>query len=382
MKKLGIIGTGYMAKIIGLRAKELNIESHCFSIDDNSVAEKVCDFFHHINILDVDNLAKKCAEIGINGVVATTELTIFPAAYVANCLGLNGNDVKISIDITDKATIREKIKKTDGILQPDYWVCKDNTVPTKIKYPVIVKPIAAGGKRGVSVVYSESNIKDALKEAMSFSKVEGAIIEEYLSEGKEYSVESLSYHGNHHIIQVTEKISSGPPHCVELGHHQPAPLSLEIRSKVEHAVTSALTAAGITNGPCHTEIKIIDNKVYLIEINGRPGGDHIAYPLTELSTGYPYISGIIKASLDELDEREIRIAKRNYCGVLFVTTQTSFLKPLFDKCDKEPWLYKKNYISDELKPITYNNGFNTNYLIYCCDEKKPDVITKLLEENM
>ena len=381
MKKLGIIGTGYMAKIIGQRARELNIESHCFSIDNNSVAGRVCDFFHYVNILDVDDLAKKCAEIGINGVVATTELTIFPAAYVANYIGLNGNDVKASKEITDKAIVREKIKKADGILQPNYWIFKDNTISTKIKYPVIVKPIAAGGKRGVCVVYSENNMKDALKEAMAVSKVEGAIVEEYLSEGKEYSVESLSYHGNHHIIQITEKISSGPPHCVELGHHQPASLSLEIRSKVEYAVTNALTAVEITNGPCHTEIKIIDNKVYLIEINGRPGGDHIAYPLTELSTGYPYISGIIRASLDELDEREIRIAKRNYCGVLFVTEQTSFLKLLFDKCDKEQWLYKKNFISDELKPITHNDGFNTNYFIYCCDEKKPDVITKLLEEN-
>ena len=115
--------------------------------------------------------------------------------------------------------------------------------------------------------------------------MEGVLIEEFLSGGQEYSVESLSYHGKQYIIQVTQKDSSGPPHCIELGHHQPAKLSKDEKSLVEKAVSEALSAAGITNGPCHTEIKMIDGKIYLIEINGRPGGDHIAYPLTELSTG-------------------------------------------------------------------------------------------------
>lgn len=372
MDKLGIVGTGYMARTIALRAKELGIETHCFSIDDHSVAAEVADYFHHVNIIDVEALASKCSEIGINGVVATTELTIFPAAYVANILGLNGNDVQVSKDITDKTVIREKVKNVEGLNQPEYWICKEAVVPEINKYPVVVKPIAAGGKRGVSVVYSANDMEDALKEAIKVSKVKGALVEEFLSGGMEYSVESLSYHGRQYIIQVTEKISSGPPHCVELGHHQPADLSTEMRAQVEKAVAGVLSAAGIENGPCHTEIKIIDGKIYLIEINGRPGGDHIAYPLTELSTGYPYISGIIMAALDKLDESKIRDFKSNYCGVLFVTKQTAFLKPIFDKCENEPWFYKKNFVSEELKPITHNDGFNTNYFMYCSKLGRPD----------
>ena len=87
--KLAIIGSGYMARIIAERAKELKIESHCFSNDENSVAVNVADFFHNVSILDLDNLLLECEKIGINGVVITTELTILPAAYVAkhmNCL--------------------------------------------------------------------------------------------------------------------------------------------------------------------------------------------------------------------------------------------------------------------------------------------------------
>ena len=372
MDKLAIIGTGYMARIIGERAKELGIETHCFSIDEHSVAGEVCDFFHNVNILDVDVLTEQCRIIGINGVVATTELTIYPAAFVANKLGLNGNPLRVAKEITDKTIIRDKTCSVMGLSQPQFWKCTGTEdIPVIGTFPVIVKPIAAGGKRGISVVNTTHELRKAVAEAAKISKVQGVLIEEFLSGGQEYSVESLSYHGNQHIIQVTQKDSSGPPHCVELGHHQPAVLAETQRQNVEQVVSRCLSAAGIENGPCHTEIKIIEDRIYLIEINGRPGGDHIAYPLTELSTGYPYITGIIMVALNKLDENQFSVLEHNYCGVCFVTTQTARLKPVFDSCERKEWLYKKNKVSDDLKPIIHNDGFNTNYFIYYSKKGKP-----------
>ncbi|HBK02663.1 MAG TPA: hypothetical protein DDY77_06515 [Clostridiales bacterium] len=371
--KLAIIGSGYMARIIAERAKELKIESHCFSNDDNSVAVNVADFFHNVSILDLDNLLLECEKIGINGVVATTELTIFPAAYVAKSMNLPGNNIEVAKYITDKTVVREKVKNIANLFQPAFWKCDGSIVPQVNYFPVIVKPIAAGGKRGLSVVNSVSEMKQAIREAQAVSKVKGALVEEYLAGGQEYSVESLSYEGRHYILQITQKDSSGPPHCVELGHHQPADLSEEMKNMVKEVVKNALIATGITNGPCHTEIKIINGRVYLIEINGRPGGDHIAFPLTELSTGYPYITGIIQAALGKLDETKLLNLEHNYCGVYFVTTQTAYLKKIFDNCDKEPWFYKKKFVSEELHPITHNDGFNTNYFMYFSKFGKPKI---------
>lgn len=374
MDRLAIIGTGYMAGILGERAKKLGIETHCFSIDENSVAAKVCDFFHNVDILDLEKLVDVCKNIKINGVVATTELTILPAAYVAEQLGLNGNRLEVAKNITNKYWVREKIRNIEGLAQPIFNKVSDiSSIPKTIKFPVIVKPIAAGGKRGINVVYECENIKNAVQDAIKISKVNGALIEEFLDGGQEYSVESLSYNGNHYVIQVTEKDSSGAPHCVELGHHQPANLDVQLRSKVEKVICDALKATGIENGPCHTEIKIIDGNIYLIEINGRPGGDHIAFPLTELSTGYPYITGIIMASLGKLNETELQRFEKHYCGVYFVTTQTAELKHVFDTCEKENWFYKKNKVSNELMPITHNDGFNTNYFMYYSNDGRPRI---------
>ena len=184
---------------------------------------------------------------------------------------------------------------------------------------------------------------------------------------------SLSCKGKHYIIQVTEKISSGPPHCVELGHRQPADLSEKIRKDVEQAVSEGLAAIGVDNTTCHTEIKIIDGKIYLIEFNARPGGDHIAWPLTSLSTGFEYIKSAIKVALGEFNGIDIKSLKKNYAGVYFVTKQTEFLKPLFDVCERYDWLYHKNEVSKDLQLLEHNDCYGTNSIMYYSEVKSPNV---------
>lgn len=373
MDKIAIIGSGILAKAIAERARELKIETHCFSWDNQDIACTHVDYFHQLNIFEVDAITKICREAGVNGVIATTELTILPAARIAAILGLNGNPVCVAEEITNKYATRNKVRNARHMKQPEYWEYVSGDIPVIDRYPVIIKPVAAGGKRGIHVVYAKDAIADAVEDALGYSKVRGVLIEEYLAQGREYSVESLSYKGRHYIIQVTQKDSSGPPHCKELGHHQPAQLDIEMRSKIDKAISEMLTAVGIANGPCHTEIKIIGNDIYLIEINGRPGGDHITDPLTELSTGYPFLSAVIWIALNRFEGHEPTELEQNYCGIYFVTEETAYLKPLFDRCEEYPWLYKKNKISDEPSRIVFNDEDNLNYFIYFSKDKKPDI---------
>ena len=58
-----------------------------------------------------------------------------------------------------------------------------------------------------------------------------------------------------------------------------------------------------------------------------------------------------------------------YSGMRYVVQQTAYLKELFDTCDGQPWLYEKNRVTDELIEMTHNDMENTNYFIYCADER-------------
>lgn len=369
--KIAIMGSGILAKVFAERARELGIESHCFSFDSMDLACDVVDYFHEVSIFDTDKIIEICKRDKINGIIATTELTIYPTAVVANAIGALGNKLDVAKNITNKYYIRKKVGSVSGLKQPQFWIYIEGDIPSVERFPVIVKPIAAGGKRGVCVANNYEEMVDAIEKALPFSKVKGVLIEEYLVGGKEYSVESLTYKGKSYIIQVTQKDTSGPPHCNELGHHQPAEISIEMRNKIENVISDTLFLAGIENGPCHTEIKIIDGEVYLIEINGRPGGDHITHPLSELSTGYPTISAIIWAAIGKLEGKEPVNLKAIPSGIFFVTQETAYLQPLFEECEKYDWLYYKNKVSNGPSKITFNDEDGLNYFIYYGE--KPNV---------
>lgn len=370
MKKLAIIGSGRMAWIFGREAKEMGVETHAFSFDENCIAKESVDEHHWVNILDMDKVVEECLHLAVDGVVATTELTISVAAYVAEKLGLAGMPFKVAEVVTDKYRNRKVSAKVKDLYHPGFAELNDREElrSLKLSLPLIFKPTSKGGKRGITVAYTAEEVSSAFDFAKEISGSAPIIVEEFVEGGCEYSVESLSYNGRHYIIQVTEKMSSGAPHCVELGHHQPAALSPEMRAKVERVLSEALTAVGIDNSTCHTEIKIVDGKIYLIEFNARPGGDHIAWPLTQLSTGYPYIKGAIEVALGTFTPVDTRKFTTKYAGVYFVTTQSAYLKPLFDRCQDEPWCCWKNEVSKELKPLVHNDGYGTNFFIYCSEK--------------
>ena len=384
MKKIAIIGGGVMASYFGEACHRLGYEGHYFSMIDGKVDDSKVDFFHEINIFEKEKIADICGEIGIDGVVATTELSVPITAYVAEKLCLLGVPYKVAQVITDKYRNRECIKGLTELKSPKYAeiTCLKDIEELSVPFPMILKPINLGGKRGIIVVNNEREIPSAFEYAAnSFRKGTNPIIiaEQYLDGGMECSVESLSFKGEHTIIQITQKDSGGAPHCVELGHHQPAPLSNEMWEKVVRGISAGLSAIGLTNGPCHTEIKIIDGEVYLIEFNARPGGDHIWWPMVELSTGFDIIAAVVQAAIGELNPIDVNTFRHYYSGLYYVVKQTSYLKTIFDDCEKEEWCWEKNFISDELPELTHNDMEHTNYMIY--SSKYNDPVAELLRKK-
>lgn len=384
MKKLAIIGGGVIASYFGEACHRLGYEGHYFSMIDGKVDDSKVDYFHEINIFDKDVIVAICKEIGIDGVVATTELSVSVTAYVADKLGLLGNMPEVAAVITDKYRNRECIKDLTDLLSPKYVEAMSisDIKQADIPYPMILKPVCLGGKRGITVVNNESELASAFDYAASCFKAGKqpvVIAEQFLEGGMECSVESISFKGRHTIIQITQKDSGGAPHCVELGHHQPAPLSDEMWFKAVKGVSSGLTAIGIENGPCHTEVKIIDGKVYLIEFNARPGCDHIWWPMVELSTGFDIMAAAAQAATGELKPIDVTTFRHRFSGMYYVVEQTAKVKPIFDVCENEPWCWEKHFITDDLYELKHNDLENTNHLVYSSDNGDP--VARILNDR-
>ncbi|AHC22632.1 hypothetical protein X809_02710 [Paenibacillus polymyxa CR1] len=74
------------------------------------------------------------------------------------------------------------------------------------------------------------------------------VIEEYIDDGEEYSVEVLTTNGRHEVLAITTK-EVVMPYFIEAGHLLPAPLKMEDREAIQETVCSLLTSIGHLEGP-------------------------------------------------------------------------------------------------------------------------------------
>ncbi len=363
MKKIAIIGGSYLQLPVVKKAKELGCEVHCFSWKEGAVCESYADYFYPISIIEKDAILDQCRKIGIDGITTiASDTAVVTVNYVASELGLISNPYEFSKETTDKYHMRKRLTR-NGIPSPDFVKVEsvEEAQTINLQFPVIVKPVDRSGSRGVKKVADINAFNDAVNIAISESFSGQAIIEEFIY-GREISVECISHEGIHHILQATDKVTTGSPHFVELEHHQPAQLSDDILAKVHSIVIKGLDALHVKYGASHSELKITDDgKIYVIEIGARMGGDFIGSNLVQLSTGYDFLKGVIEIALGDFTPPIIRNC--SYSGVYFLSKETEFLKSIIENSNKYPEIVDAEITSPILKQIKCSSD-RSGYLIY------------------
>ena len=145
---------------------------------------------------------------------------------------------------------------------------------------------------------NEEELKNAMNQSSSASGEGNILIEEYM-DGPEVSVELVVKDSIPHVIQITDKKTSGAPHFAEIGHLQPSQLPEDTLEKIKEVACGAARALGLNNSLGHAEIKVTPNGPKMVEIGARMGGDGIAEQLIELSTGVSFSEIAIQIALGE-----------------------------------------------------------------------------------
>ncbi len=294
MKKLVIIGANSFQDKLIEKAKSLGYETHVFAWECGDVGEKTADVFYPVSIVEKDEILTICRKIQPDGVCTiASDLAALTVNYVADKLGLTCNPPEIMERCTNKYAMRSCFSDA-GIPSPMFTKTDSvNDAVRAMKFPLIVKPTDRSGSRSITKVYEEGELQSAIDRAVADSFEKLAIVEEYI-EGDEYSMESISYQGEHHFLTITKKFTTGEPNFIETGHVQPAGLSPKTEEEVRKMIVSALDALGVQNGAGHAEFRI-DEKgtIRIIEIGARMGGDCIGSDLVYLSTGYDFLKMVI-----------------------------------------------------------------------------------------
>lgn len=368
MEKMAIIGASYLQLPLAQKAHQMGIETICFAWSEGAVCAEFVDKFYPISIIEKEAILEICKAEHITGVCTIASDVAAPTvAFVAEHMHLNGNSFLAAKRANDKFMMREAFASA-GIKSPRYILVRDFERPDLegLNYPLIVKPCDRSGSLGVAKVDSFKELKDALEKAISLSFEKAAIIEQYI-EGREISVEFISFKGKHFPLTITDKVTTGKPHFVELEHHQPAELEADQYVTIYSTTEKALNALGITNGASHTEFRISESgDMYIIELGARMGGDFIGSDLVRLSTGYDYLKGVIDVALGSFSTPIVK--RLSHAGIYFLCRETERLAPFFNFDMGVPWLVRACRTDNQLRSVSCSAD-RSGYLIYQSNTK-------------
>ena len=297
-----IIGASFL-QLPGIkRAKEMGLNVATLDYDENAVSIPFADKFYNVSTIDIDGVTKAAEDFKADGIMTlASDMPTRSVAKACEKLGLNSISFDTAIKATDKGEMIKAFKEK-GVPSPWFFIAENEEKLEEIKheilYPCILKPLDNSGSRGVVLVNDEKNLIESFKYSIDSSRGAGVIIEEYM-QGNEVSVELIMWNGQAHVLAITDKLTTGAPHFVEMGHLQQSRLSLEIKNKIKKVAIEAVKSVGIENGPAHVEIMVTSEGPKMIELGARMGGDCITTHLVPLSTGIDMVEATIKCALGE-----------------------------------------------------------------------------------
>ena len=366
MKKLAIIGASYLQLPLVQKAREMGVHTICFAWAEGAVCRDYADEFYPVSITEKEAICAICREKGIDGVTTiATDVAVPTVSYIANELGLIGNSDESARLSTNKYEMRQALAAA-GVNCPKFALVKsqDDALAAlgQMSFPVIVKPCDRSGSMGVTKIEDVAGLQVAVDSALACSFCHEAILEEFIEEAREISVEGISWAGQHYVLAVTDKVTTGPPHYVELGHHQPSNLPPSLIDEAVRQVKMGVQALGIEYGASHPELMITpDGRVYVTEIGARMGGDFIGSDLVFLSAGYDFLRGVIDVALGDFMPPVFGAQKCS--GVWFYSPDTPQVREFILKREDHPEIVHCELHESELKPLT-RSADRAGYFIY------------------
>ena len=365
--KIAIIGANYQYLSFYRQAKALGYEIYSFArAEDDNPCWEIADHHYDLAFKDKETILEVCKKEGVQGVTSFLLESALPCVYfVAEGLGSPCNSKTCQEITANKFTMREQMRKC-GVSIPAYQAITSKDDKIDIPFPIIVKPADSGGSRGVTLVRSQEELDYALNRAFDWSPNQTVMVEQFV-EGREFSIESISYQGKHYILQITDKVTTEAPYFVELSHHQPADLTEKQWNDIKNLTLQMLNALKIENSAGHTEIKMDANGVpYVIEMGPRMGGDYISSDLVRLSTGYDFVKGVLQVATGQFVEPVFGEQKKS--GVFFLCEETKQkVLPFIENKDKYPYIVDAD-IWGVIQPVKCNSD-RSGYCIYQSDKK-------------
>ena len=332
MQSIFILGGSALQVPAIKKAKEYGLYVYVLDFNPNAVGIKYADVFLEISTIDKEEVLKAAEKYKPDFIItSTSDMPVRTVAWVNKKLGKQ-NDISYqdALAATDKSMMRKRMYD-NKVPIPKFYVIENYEEFQKeienMPQRFVVKPADNSASRGVILVdkKEKNNYKGIYDFSKEYSRNGKILIEEYM-EGPEVSVEAITINDNTHIISITDKLVTKTPFFVEIGHTEPSRFSNEIQEQIKEVALMAIRAINIHNGATHTEIKITEDGIKLVEIAARLGGDFITSKLVPLSTGIDMLDIQFKIMLNK--EIEIKRSVLKGAAIRFLYAHEGMIKSI------------------------------------------------------
>ncbi|MFA6242275.1 MAG: ATP-grasp domain-containing protein [Candidatus Hydrogenedentales bacterium] len=287
--RIAVIPAGQFQIQAILDAQSMGYEVVAFDGNPQAPGLKIADFPEAVNPMDTERAIALARRYGVVGVVSVAnDPCIVPLALLCEALHLPGITPELARLARDKSGVRERLRTSLPHYCPRFCVVDNREalphVGTVCGWPAVLKPCLSSGSKGVVIVNDETELDAAYQYSSRFTNDNKVLAEELLI-GQEVSVEGLVADGETYIAAVTDKMTTPPPFCVEIGHSIPSRLSGGIREEVIRCVRDITGTLGLNNCALHAEIYATARGPKLVEFGARLGGGCITSHLVPLATG-------------------------------------------------------------------------------------------------
>jgi len=283
--------TGYQIRAFDDVASRLGIElliasDRCDRLDDPWRDRAIPVRFH-----DVDGSLRTLAESlspWPDGVIAVGDRPTVLAAHTAKQFGIEWHSPSAAERSRQKAKTRQRLRD-DGLAAPAFAVV-DDAMPlstavdrTAHLLPVVVKPVALSGSRGVIRADTREELGAAMVRvrhlldshdvrALRDPEASTLIVEEFV-EGREFALEGVVDGGRLQVIALFDKPEPlDGPFFEETIYTTPSRATRAEQKAIVTAIDRAVRSLGLTHGPIHAECRVGSSDVIVLEVAARPIG--------------------------------------------------------------------------------------------------------------
>ena len=315
MKKIMILGASILQVPAIKKAKDMGLYVITVDMDEYAVGFEYADKSYVISTLDQEAVLDVARKEKIDGIMTiASDRPMTTVAKVVEEMNLSGINSQVALNATNKAIMRKCLQEA-GVPVPLFYTLKNKEeflfAVKNFTKKCILKPADNSGSRGIFLIENTQNI-DLINKAYAYTSQysnSGDMLLEEFMEGPEVSVETLSVGGECKVIAITDKLTTGAPNFVEMGHSQPSLLPDYICKKIEKITIDAVNAIGIQSGPAHTEVMVTKEGPKIVELGARLGGDNITTHLVPLSTGVDMVECCIRIALGENFDYDAKFSK-------------------------------------------------------------------------